>query len=173
MMATQTDYYDILGVQVTATAEQIKHAYRRLARKYHPDVSSAPDAEERFKDINEAYSVLMNHVERANYDFRRCQNRQTYDADPTPSRPKHRKDASNNRSTSQPPPDHEDPFPDDSWEPGFDFRQHSTHSPVFHHWVNSRFTREIKPSGPLLELVYALLFFFLTLFFILAVRGVF
>ena len=56
-MAKQ-DYYEILGVPRDASQEEIKKAYRRLARQYHPDVNKEPGAEERFKDINEAYRVL-------------------------------------------------------------------------------------------------------------------
>lgn len=52
--------YKILGVLPGATQEEIKKAYRALARKYHPDVNKEPGAEERFKKINEAYSTLMN-----------------------------------------------------------------------------------------------------------------
>ncbi len=62
------DYYDILGVPRNASQEEIKSAFRRLARKYHPDVSSEPDAEERFKEINEAYAVLSDPEKRAAYD---------------------------------------------------------------------------------------------------------
>ena len=49
------DYYAVMGVERDASAEQIKSAYRKLARKYHPDVSKEPNAEERFKEIGEAY----------------------------------------------------------------------------------------------------------------------
>ena len=62
------DYYAIMGVSRDATAEQIKQAYRKLARKYHPDVSKEPDAEARFKDVNEANEVLGDPARRAAYD---------------------------------------------------------------------------------------------------------
>ncbi len=62
------DYYKILGVPRDATPEQIKAAYRRLARKYHPDVSKEPDAEARFKEVNEAYEVLKEPDKRQAYD---------------------------------------------------------------------------------------------------------
>ncbi len=62
------DYYASLGVGRKATADEIKRAYRRLARKYHPDVSKEKDAEERFKEIGEAYEVLRDPEKRAEYD---------------------------------------------------------------------------------------------------------
>jgi curved DNA-binding protein len=62
------DYYAIIGVARDATAEQIKQAYRKLARKYHPDVSKEPDAEARFKEVGEAYEVLRDAEKRAAYD---------------------------------------------------------------------------------------------------------
>jgi curved DNA-binding protein len=62
------DYYEILGVQRDATPEQIKSAYRKLARKYHPDVSKETDAEVRFKEMGEAYKVLKDPESRASYD---------------------------------------------------------------------------------------------------------
>ncbi len=65
---TQRDYYEILGVPRNASQEEIKSAFRRLARQYHPDVSDAPDAEERFKEINEAYGVLSDPEKRRRYD---------------------------------------------------------------------------------------------------------
>jgi curved DNA-binding protein len=62
------DYYKILGVPRTAPEEVIKKAYRRLARKYHPDVSKEPNAEERFKELSEAYEVLRDPDKRSAYD---------------------------------------------------------------------------------------------------------
>lgn len=62
------DYYQILGVAPDADEKTIKSAYRRLARKYHPDVSKEPDAEEKFKAANEAHEVLGNAERRAEYD---------------------------------------------------------------------------------------------------------
>ncbi len=62
------DYYEVLGVPRNASQEEIKRAFRRLARQYHPDVNKSPDAEERFKEINEAYAVLSDPEKRAAYD---------------------------------------------------------------------------------------------------------
>jgi curved DNA-binding protein len=62
------DYYKVMGVARDATEAQIKQAYRRLARKYHPDVSKEPDAEARFKEVGEAYEVLRSAEKRAAYD---------------------------------------------------------------------------------------------------------
>jgi curved DNA-binding protein len=62
------DYYTTLGVAKNASQAEIQRAYRKLARKYHPDVSKTPDAEEKFKDIGEAYEVLKAPDKRAKYD---------------------------------------------------------------------------------------------------------
>src|ERR1700677_5315975 len=62
------DYYKVMGVARDATETQIKQAYRKLARKYHPDVSKEKDAEARFKEVGEAYEVLKSPEKRAAYD---------------------------------------------------------------------------------------------------------
>ena len=68
-MASQArDYYDVLGVSKTASAEELKRAYRNLAKKYHPDINKADDAAERFKEVQGAYDTLSDDKKRQNYD---------------------------------------------------------------------------------------------------------
>jgi molecular chaperone DnaJ len=67
-LATKRDYYELLGVDRTASEVEIKRAFRTQARKYHPDVNKEPNAEARFKEINEAYAVLSDARKRASYD---------------------------------------------------------------------------------------------------------
>lgn len=68
-MAEKRDYYEVLGVPRTASKDQIKDAYRKLAMQYHPDRNKARDAEERFKEISEAYAVLSDDEKRQQYDM--------------------------------------------------------------------------------------------------------
>jgi curved DNA-binding protein len=68
LTAVPRDYYEVLGVSRNASAEELQQAYRQLARRYHPDVNKDPEAEERFKEVNEAYQVLSDPDTRARYD---------------------------------------------------------------------------------------------------------
>jgi molecular chaperone DnaJ len=68
-MASKRDYYEVLGVGRSASVDEIKDAYRKLAMQYHPDRNKAPDAEEKFKEISEAYAVLSDAEKRRQYDM--------------------------------------------------------------------------------------------------------
>ncbi|HLR92538.1 MAG TPA: molecular chaperone DnaJ [Atopostipes sp.] len=67
-MAEKRDLYDVLGVSKDASQDEIKKAYRRLSKKYHPDLNDAPDAEEKFKEVADAYETLSDESKRAQYD---------------------------------------------------------------------------------------------------------
>ncbi|MBI3093419.1 MAG: DnaJ domain-containing protein [Rhodocyclales bacterium] len=78
------DYYEILGLARSANQDEVKQAYRKLARKYHPDVSKDPDAETRFKELGEAYAVLKDPEKRAAYDQMGSQWKAGQDFQPPP-----------------------------------------------------------------------------------------
>ena len=67
-MSEKRDYYEVLGVSKDADDKELKKAFRSLARKYHPDKNDSPDADEKFKEIQEAYAVLSDSDKRRNYD---------------------------------------------------------------------------------------------------------
>src|SRR5207247_7920905 len=68
MPVAYKDYYKTLGVPKNASTDDVKKAYRKLARQYHPDVNKKPDAEKKFKEINEAHEVLSDPEKRKRYD---------------------------------------------------------------------------------------------------------
>ncbi|MGZ5549811.1 MAG: DnaJ domain-containing protein, partial [Nitrososphaeraceae archaeon] len=67
-MTNKRDYYEILEIQKNASKDEIKNTYRKLALKYHPDRNKSPNAEEKFKEISEAYAVLSDDQKRQQYD---------------------------------------------------------------------------------------------------------
>src|SRR3954454_11647226 len=69
MATTERDYYQVLGVERNASDADIKRAFRKLAQQWHPDVNTDPAAQERFKEINEAYQVLSDPQRRQSYDM--------------------------------------------------------------------------------------------------------
>lgn len=101
------DYYSALGIDRTASEDDVRKAYRKLARKYHPDVSKEPDAEKRMRDINEANDVLRNKEKRAAYDA--LADRVARGGHP--------------QGDFQPPPD---------WDTGFEFHRGPNQGPADH-----------------------------------------
>jgi len=67
-MANKRDLYEVLGISKSATKDEIKSAYRKLAKQYHPDINKSPDAPEKFKEVQEAYDILYDDQKRAAYD---------------------------------------------------------------------------------------------------------
>jgi molecular chaperone DnaJ len=67
-MMSKRDYYEVLGISNSASKDEIKKAYRKLSKKYHPDINKEPDAEEKFKEVKEAYEVLSDDQKRSHYD---------------------------------------------------------------------------------------------------------
>jgi curved DNA-binding protein len=112
------DYYKVMGVARDATEAQIKQAYRKLARKYHPDVSKEKDAEERFKDVGEAYEVLKSPEKRAAYD--------QLGQGPRPG------------EEFRPPPD---------WGTGFEFRGAGGGDPAYSDFFESLFGAQGRAAG--------------------------
>ena len=67
-MADKRDYYEVLGVSRDASKDEIKRAYRKMSKKYHPDINKEPGAEEKYKEVQEAYETLSDDQKRAAYD---------------------------------------------------------------------------------------------------------
>ena len=78
MKTKEKDYYALLGVTPDATSAQIKSAYRKLAKQYHPDVNNSPDAAEKFREITEAYDTLTDPDRRSLYDLLHGTGRTTF-----------------------------------------------------------------------------------------------
>lgn len=113
------DYYGALGVAKTATADEIKKAYRKLARKYHPDVSKEPDAQGRMRQVNEAYAVLSDPQKRSAYDALSRRHEAGRDFEPPPN-----------------------------WDAGFEFAGDGAQGEDFSEFFASLFGRAARASRP-------------------------